>query len=320
MSWFVTALICLLGWGFADIFYKKGSDEEDKLSHLKTAVWVGLVMGVSAFGMLPMCETVSLTDAGAFIHGAVSYLPASLSYIISMVIGYAGLRYLELSVVSPVQNASGAFSAILMLVFFAAKGTITSWSEEFSALDIGGTAAVAVGMIALAVVEQRLSSKELRGDEKKYHKGALALIFPILYCVFDTVGTAADGIILDEETGLGLGEFDVLVIYGLTFFAFGIGSWIYILARTKKPYNPFSKTEWNKAVAAVCEEFGQVFYVFAMAANPVLSAPVVASYCIVSVILSRILLKEKPGRKRYICIGLIIAGIVILGISEAISY
>ena len=46
MSWFLFALICLMGWGCADLFYKMGSDEHDRYSHLRIAVWVGLVMGV----------------------------------------------------------------------------------------------------------------------------------------------------------------------------------------------------------------------------------------------------------------------------------
>ena len=57
MSWFFFALICLLGWGFADLFYKRGTDEKDRYSHLKIAVWVGLVMGVCAIALLPLAES-----------------------------------------------------------------------------------------------------------------------------------------------------------------------------------------------------------------------------------------------------------------------
>ena len=38
MSWFIFALIATLGWGCADLFYKMGTDETDKHSHLKIAV------------------------------------------------------------------------------------------------------------------------------------------------------------------------------------------------------------------------------------------------------------------------------------------
>ena len=129
MLWFLFALICVLGWGLADLFYKKGTDEKDRYSHLRIAVWVGLVMGVVSLILLPFSE--SRMNGGSLMANAVKYLPASLGYIISMVIGYAGLRYLELSIVSPVQNASGALSMIFMLVYFMIVGRITDFWEEF---------------------------------------------------------------------------------------------------------------------------------------------------------------------------------------------
>ena len=322
MSWFFFALICLLGWGFADLFYKKGTDEEDRYSHLKIAVWVGLVMGVCAFALFPLSETLKEDfSLASFAKMSLKYSPASLCYIISMVIGYAGLRYLELSIVSPVQNASGALSAVCMFIYFLLVGKITSFTEEFGILDIIGSVLIVLGVIALAVVERRLSEKEneIPKEERRYRMGALALIFPLLYCIFDTVGTAADGIILDEETGLGIGEIDVIILYGITFFIAGIVCWIYLRAKTGSFYNPFKKSERNKGIAACCEEFGQVFYVYAMAAKPILAAPMVASYCIVSVILSRLIIKEKLKASQYACVFAVIVGIVLLGISEGLA-
>ncbi len=316
--WFVFALIATLGWGFADMFYKKGSDEDDKYSHLKISVWVGLVMGICAFALLPFSETGF--SISSLIMGAVKYSPASLAYIVSMIIGYAGLRYLELSIVSPVQNASGALSTLVMVLYFLFTGSIVNIMDEFSILDIIGTAVIVLGVVALAIVEQKLSSGIEDKSDKKYRLSALALLFPILYCVFDTIGTAADGIILDENTGLGFGEIDVIILYGLTFFLVGLGCWIYMLIRTKKPYNPFSLGEVKtKGVAALCEEFGQVFYVYAMASKPMLAAPMIASYCIVSVILSRVFLKEKLHKTQYLCVLAVVVGIVMLGISEGLA-
>ena len=314
--WFVFALVSTFGWGLADLFYKKGADDSDRYSHLKTAIWVGLVMGAVSLCLLPFSE--SGFSPAALVTNAVKYSPASLSYIISMVIGYAGLRYLELSIISPVQNASGALSAIAMIIWFTASGRIGKIGDEFSALDIAGTVIIAAGVIALAITEKRLSADKTAND-RKYKLGALALVFPLLYCVFDTVGTAADGIILDEETGLGLGEIDVLILYGLTFLLAGIIAWLFLLIKTKSAYNPFAKSEKNIFFASCFEEFGQIFYVYAMAKKPVLAAPMIASYCIVSVILSRIFLKEKLKASQYACVFSVIAGIVMLGISEGLA-
>lgn len=317
MSWFVFALIATFSWGFADIFYKKGSDENDRYSHLRTAVWVGLVMGVSSLLLLAFSgEKMSFSS---FISDTVRYAPASLSYIVSMVIGYAGFRYLEVSIISPVQNASGALSAAAMIVWFIFSGSTKSIADEFSFLDIAGTLIIVIGVIMLAAAEKKLSDSEKNGESDKYKKGALALMFPLLYCLFDTVGTAADGIILDGDTETGLSEIQVLIIYGFTFFVFGVCAWIYMLIRTKKAYNPFSSSERSKSIAALFEEGGQVFYVYAMAAKPVLAAPMIASYCIVSVILSRFILKEKLNKSQYFCVITVIAGIVMLGISEGLN-
>ena len=327
MSWFIFALIATIGWGCADLFYKMGTDETDKHSHLKIAVWVGLVMGVVALILLPFSE--SGFNVKSLIVNAVKYTPASLAYIISMVVGYAGLRYLEVSIISPIQNASGAFSMIAMMIFFLITGTINDDLGDFSILNIIGTVIIIAGVVALAIVENRLSRKEANevaaSDEekkknRKYQFGALALLFPIIYCLFDTIGTAADGIILDEETGLGLGEIDVLILYGLTFLLAGIVCYIFMLIKTKKAYNPFALKELRTKGSAACfEEFGQIFYVFAMASKPMLAAPMIASYCIVSVILSRIFLKEKLKASQYACVIAVIVGIVILGINEGLG-
>lgn len=310
MKWFFPAVVCLFGWGLADYFYKKSSDADDSCSHLKLTVWVGLVMGVAALVLFPYTESgMKLKDVPLSM---LRYAPASLCYVVSMVIGYAGLRYLELSVASPVQNASGGLSAICMLAFFLLTGRISSAKEAVSTIELIGAVPAVLGVIALAVIEQRLSN-QTAPEDKKYRRGALAMLFPLLYCVFDTLGTAADGVILEGSVLGGFGEIDVLVLYGLTFFLCGLAAFVIIRVKEKKWYNPFKKSERSKAAAAVFEEAGQVFYVFAMAANPVLAAPVVASYCIVSVLLSRVLLKEKLTRGQYIAVFVVLAGIVLLG-------
>lgn len=86
--WFLFAMITALAWGGADLFYKKGSDKNDKYSHIKIAIVVGLVMGIHAL-IYYFAKGVELQ-----IIDIVKYLPVSLLYISSMVVGYVGLRYL----------------------------------------------------------------------------------------------------------------------------------------------------------------------------------------------------------------------------------
>ena len=70
--------------------------------------------------------------------------------------------------------------------------------------------------------------------------------------------------------------------------------------------------EKYKGMAAIFETLGQFFYVFAMASDSTIGASIVGSYCILSLILSRIFLKEKLKTEKYIAIGIAIIGLILL--------
>ena len=46
--WMICALLTFLCWGTADLFYKIGNKQEGNYNHLKTGIFVGLVMGIHA--------------------------------------------------------------------------------------------------------------------------------------------------------------------------------------------------------------------------------------------------------------------------------
>ncbi len=135
----------------------------------------------------------------------------------------------------------------------------------------------------------------------------MAIIFPILYCIIDGIGTFADAFYLDRV----LTEAEANLSYEFTFMIVGIISFIYLTFVKKESFS-FGK-EKTKLYAAMFETFGQFFYVFAMAENSIVTAPLVASYSIVSVILSRIFLKEKLSKLQYAVIAAIMISIGILG-------
>lgn len=297
--WFVFALITALCWGGADLFYKRGSDEDDRLSHLKIVVMVGLVMGIHAVGYM-IVEGISFHPLSM-----ITYLPVSSMYILSMTLGYVGLRYIELSVASPVQNSSGAITVILLYIFF---------THELSALQTVALVLVLGGVIGIALIEKKQEHRVpvANDPDKKYRVGVLAILFPILYALFDGLGTFADGVYLDEMSLIS--ENDALLAYEFTFLLCGVVSYLYIRLVKKQPFNPLR--ERDKGLAAILETGGQFFYVFAMAGNAIIAAPMIASYSIFSILLSRLFLKEKLSRGQYAVIVAVMVGIAMLGVAE----
>ncbi len=300
--WFIFALLTTMSWAFADLFYKKGADERDKLSHIKTVIMVGLVMGLHGF-IYMFVKGIDFSPSYL-----ITYLPVSAMYILSMAIGYIGLRYIELSISSPVQNSSGAVTALLIFVFF---------THSLSGLEVAGIITITLGIIVLAVIERGKTLKELPIKEsqyKKYTGSFLAIIFPILYSIIDGLGTFADAIYLDELALIG--EEQALLAYEFTFLICAILGFIYLKAK-KQSFNLVR--ERDKGIAAIFETIGQFFYVFAMTQNAIIVAPLIASYSMFSVLLSRIFLKERLTRQQYAVVIIVMIGIALLGLSEGMA-
>ncbi len=307
--WFLFALITFLAWGTADLFYKKGAIENERFSHLKTSILVGLVMGCVAFGL------IIFRDIDYNPINLIIYLPVSAMYILSMTFGYFGLRYLELSISSPIQNASGAVSCLIMMLVLRSLPT---------PLEAAAVVLITVGVVLLGVFEKKKEDEFLLENNKKYKIGFIAFIMPILYCIIDSIGTALDGIYLDDFEKTPLRDVtessieDVANIsYMLTFLIVALALAVYVYVIKKEPLS--IKGQGSRTAAACCEAAGQFTYVYAMSGNGLVAAPMIASYCVFSVVLARIFLREKLSVKQYLTVGLVFVGILMLGILEGLE-
>ncbi|MBQ7278802.1 MAG: EamA family transporter [Clostridia bacterium] len=313
--WFVLSLIALLCWSGSDMFSKIGSKPSDKLSHWKMVMAVGLIMGLHA------CYEIFVGGVKISLSVIIAYLPVSVLYILSMVLGYVGLRYIELSVSSPICNSSGGIAAVLCFLFLQEMPNTIQWI---------GVAAVTIGVVLLGVAELTESdyAHQMRqqNSKVKYEKSFIALLFPLLYCIIDALGTFFDSVILREEaTGTFLDkvfptvleEGSANVAYELTFLLVGIVAAVYVLVIRKDRLT--LKAEGPKLLGGVFETAGQFAYIYALGdtAHAGFAAAIIASYCALSVLWSRIFLKEKLSWKHYAAIALTVAGIVTLGIFDA---
>lgn len=307
--WFVLSIVALLCWSGSDLFSKIGCrDARDKYAHLKMVMAVGVVMGLHA--------AYEVFVTGVQINMAVifTYLPVSLLYILSMTLGYVGLRYIELSISSPICNSSGALVAVLSL--------ITGGISAINGWQLGAVVLVCAGVIGLGIVESREDEDLRRARQEasnyKYAKSWLALALPIAYCLLDAAGTFADNIVIAKiETMTASGEASANVAYELTFLFAGIVSFIYAVIIKKDRLVP--KMEAPKYVGALFETAGQFAYIYAIADadHLMMSAPIISSYCVASVLWSRLFLKEKLSWKHYAMILLVVIGIAILGLFDA---
>lgn len=301
--WLVCSILAALVWGIADIFYKKGSVIDEKYSHLKVCIFVGLVMGIhAAFVLLTQ-------NIGYDPINLVMYFPVSFCYFLSMVLTFFGIKFIEDSVASPVENSSGAMCAILCFVFL---------HQTMGWLSFVGVVFVTIGVILLGVFQAKGVSENTKKVGKKL--AIIGFTMAVLYSILDATGELLDAYFLDIATTplRNVTEETIELVantsYEIMFFIIGVIFTIFIYLRKEK-VNWLSQKD--KALAGVFETGGQLLYVYAMSGNAIIAAPIISSVCVVSVILARIFLKEKLTKKQYAAICSVVIGILIIAIAEA---
>ena len=302
--WLVYTLATTLLWGLAELFYKKGAVEREKYSHLKICVMVGAVMGLHAI------YTLLTSDVNYDFMNLIAYLPVSACYILSMAFSFFGMRFIEESISDPIENTSGALCSLMCVIFLGETISLPAGIAIFI---------IMLGVVGIGYLE---NSGDLRRQKRLGKKLAvIAFCMPFLYAMIDAFGCVLDIYFLEMETSplLNITEDNIELVanvsYELTFALVGLVMYIFMKAKGVKFGSLVEQKD--KGLAAVCETAGQLTYVYAMASgNGAIAAPIISAVCVVSLLLSRIFLKEKLTKKQYLFIGIIIVGILMLAIIE----
>ena len=304
MSWLFFSIATAVLWGAAELFYKKGALPNEKYSHLKICICVGAVMGIHAI------YTLLTKDINYNPINLLYYLPVSLLYIISMAFSYFGMRFLEESISDPIENTSGAICSLLCVILL---------KESLTPLSVIAILIIVVGVLGVGFLENSGETQRKKNLGKKL--AIIAFCMPFVYALLDAFGSFVDIFYLDDFAStplIGVTEDTIEDVantsYELTFALFALGLFIFMKAKKVK-FGPIPHHK-DKILAAVFETAGQFTYVYALSGNGAIAAPIISSVCVVSLLLSRIFLKEKLSWKTYIFIGVVIVGILLLAVSE----
>lgn len=306
MSWLYFSIGTAILWGIAELFYKKGARPDEKYSHLKICIWVGIVMGLHAI------FTLVTQDINYDPRNLLAYLPVSLFYIISMAFSYFGMRFLEESISDPIENTAGVICTLLFVVFLQEEISLFTW------VAIG---VITVGVLGVSFVENRGDTKRKRQYGKKL--AVIAFCMPFVYALLDALGTFLDdAFFLVEDIAstplVNVTEDTIEAVantsYELTFALFALCLFVFLKIKKVK-FGPIRQSR-DKILAAVFETGGQLTYVYALGGVDAIAAPILSSVCVVSLLLSRIFLKEKLSWKTYLFIAVVIIGILLLATSE----
>jgi drug/metabolite transporter (DMT)-like permease len=222
------------------------------------------------------------------------------------------MRFIEESISDPIENTAGVICVLLFAIFM---------QDTFHWLTWVAIAVIAIGVVGVGYLENRGETPRKKILGKKL--AIIAFCMPFVYALLDAFGTFLDDAFFLIEDVANSPLVDVTedtieavanTSYELTFALFALI--LFIFMKTKKvKFGPVSQNK-DKVLAAVFETAGQFTYVYALGGVDAVAAPILSSVCVVSLLLSRIFLKEKLSWKTYAFISIVIIGILLLAISE----
>lgn len=239
----------------------------------------------------------------------ITYLPVALIYIASMFCTYKAMTLVKVSILSPLQNSSWAITTILCIFLL---------KQEVGIPQIIARALIIICMILLSINKDetlRLESGDKEADAKNAKRAYLlylkGIAFALGYWFLDGIGSFMDDYTLEAN----LSAEQVIIAYS---FIYGIiGVICAIVVNIKDRDYKYTKVKENKLklLRTLVENAGQYTYIYAFAFGDVaLASLYIAAYSVVTVILSRIFLKEKLSKKQYVLIALILDGMITLSI------
>lgn len=298
--WIIFATITVLLWGTSETIFKKVSNVE-KHSVLKLISCNGLMLGICALIYMLITRTQITFDV------IIIYLPISLIYIASMFCTYKAMTLVKVSILSPLQNSSCAITTILCILIL---------KQKISIIQIIAIIVIILCMILLSVnkdevlkLESGNKEEDKRNAKKAYLLYLKGIFFALGYWLLDGIGSFMDDYTLEAN----LSAEQVIIAFSFIYCFVGIITSMFLKIKEKDYKLLDIKNNKLKWLGTFIETAGQYTYIYAFAfGDAVLASPYIAAYSIVTIILSRIFLKEKLSKKQYALIGTVLISMIIL--------
>ncbi len=244
---------------------------------------------------------------------------AELSYLLALYVSYIGAKMLDMSVYSPLEGLDSAATILMFLPYFYAVGDSVRIHKLLSPSNILGLFLSIFGAAALAVLQNRYAKRDALDpaiDPKKKHYPAWALLFPILFCVFDGTSSFIEGVALTSDSTGSIGAFDYLRIIASIVVIYGTIAWLILYKRTGEQFIPFRKGGRPYIAISVFDTISSIFYPFAMEAALIPSVIAFNSYSVITILISRIVLKERLTKMQYLFIAVTLLGVILITLAD----
>ena len=213
---------------------------------------------------------------------------------------YKALPLIKLSIASPIANSSCLMTTLLCVFILKQKILPLHWFA---------IAVIAAGLMVLSLRDADKADFDTSqiAKKRKITIYALGVCFALVYFMLDGLGSFYSDYAMEE-----LSASQGFISHGVTYMLAGIACYIHL--KRKEPAYGLGRDKL-KLAGGIIETGGEMTYLLAFSfGDAALAAPFIACFAAVSVILSRVFLKEKLRPYQYAVVALMIAGMAVLAL------
>lgn len=295
---------------------------------IENAFWKMMTMdGIVLFLFSIPFWALGLNESGLDPFRLVFELPLACLPAICTVLTWVSFILAEeripVSIASPIDNSADVVSFAGMLILFLFTGI--PFDVTVTPVKIAATVILVISSLLFLVENKRRLNRtetEQAIIQKKSHRYTAGMCFVYAASIFDSADTILVSYLAVASTPVG--EYDVITAYGFFGLILAIVSFIVVAVKQKKIWNPFAFRKEGKdyvgaALSSAAETLAGIVYVLAVEENPVFAPVLILSYCAFVPVFARIFIKEKLTLWQYLIVALVIAGIIMFTISEAVN-
>lgn len=305
MAYFFTTVSLFFACG-EDLFEKKAVSSRTE-EVLKTLVWYGIYNFITFCAVLFFgLEDNSLLPHELIIQEPTVVLVPALSFA-TLVFALAAYKYVGVSVRNSFANLDGLFYILLLVLFYLVTGKASFATRLFSPYAIIGIVLIIAATIIYPQIKTHHEDDEEGEHNEKKRRSVLVLgiTLAILSALMDGSESMVSSYLIGDELVDSM-EFIALATLLQGSIAFFI--WIGLSVKEKKIYNPFRKIEKNRCISQLFAMLADLFYVFALSDDALLSVILWNLFPILDILGARIFMKEKLTRYQYMVLFMLITG------------
>lgn len=321
--WIFWSCVSIVIYSFCLIYEKKGVNINEKYCEIKMLIWFGICgLLVSIFVSIFNLRETSASFIKLFIESPPIIL-STLFYYASLLLSFISLKFIPVSIETPIANTYSCFTFIGAILLFLSLGEYQKITTELTPEKVVLVVIIFIVLIIFSILyrdevkdneESNLLDKKATNSKSKIlFYATVGIILAVLSSITDAFSSIVDYYILNDV----IGTVDYLYFYNLLFFILAVFGWVYVSVKEKKIYNPFKKDQYVKAIGSGLDCLGTVTATLAINANQFYADPLISTTFIFTVVLSRIMLKEKLNWKQYICVIVLVLCIVGFAILDA---